>query len=251
MKHHNQYDLIQRFENEVRATFEELTFVADTHTYYVNSKPVTGSVSGKVKSFVEYVDFDAIAKSIDLRENLTPGTTKQLWEDKKNKACGDGTDAHDFGENFRTNKSLIADTPKKRAILRYWHDLEALHPGRYVLMGQEIRMYHLLYYWPGTCDFILFDRVTRTFIIGDYKTNEDLFKNHRDKTLLSPFEYMLDCPYNHYQIQLSYYQILIEQIPGIQVSDRQLIYLKADGNYKIYNTFDYSKILLDLEIHAN
>lgn len=243
----DQYNLKKRFEKEVSAYFKELTFSGNTHTYYINNNKVDRSVSGKIKRYVEVVDWDAKAKAKDIRLGMPIGTHKAMWKAKADLACANGSAAHDYGENFHTDPTLEADTPKKKAILAYWQDLEKGYPGRYVLMGQEIRMYHKLYLWAGTCDFVLFDRLTRTFIIGDYKTNEDLFKNFREKTMLSPFDFLLDCAYNHYQLQLSYYQILLEQIKDIVVSDRQIIYLLPTGKYKIYNTFDYSKILLEQE----
>jgi hypothetical protein len=82
------------------------------------------------------------------------------------------------------------------------------------------------------------------YITGDYKTNEDLFKNYKEKKLLEPFDFLLDCPYNHYQIQLSLYQILLEQT-NFFVSERWLIYLEADGNYKKYNCYNYTEYLIN------
>lgn len=241
------HQLAIRFYNEVSAYFKELTFVADSHEYFIEGKKVKYSVSGKIKKFVEEVDFDKIAHYTDLRDKLKPGTTKAKWKAKADLACANGTDAHEFGEHHHTNKKLVADTAKKKAILKYWADLEIQFPGRYILVGQETRMYHKIYLFSGTNDFTLFDTWTNTFVIGDYKTNEDLFKNHKEKLMLAPFDFLLDCPYNHYQLQLSYYQMLLEQLPGMKVSDRQIIYLLPDETYKVYHTFDYTSMLEDVE----
>jgi len=103
-------------------------------------------------------------------------------------------------------------------------------------------MYHFKHLFAGTADIILFDTKTQTYIIADYKTNKDLLKNYKGKTMLGPFSHLLDNPLNHYAIQLSYYQLLLEQV-GVKVSKRIIIWLGLDGNYQLFNTEDVTDIL--------
>ena len=92
-------------------------------------------------------------------------------------------------------------------------------------------------------DILLFDTKNQTYIIADYKTNRDLFKNFQGQTMLGPFEYKWDRPFSHYEIQLSYYQILIEQILGITVSRRIVVYLGLDGEFTMYDCEDVRHLL--------
>ena len=87
-----------------------------------------------------------------------------------------------------------------------------------------------------------FDTKTQSYIIADYKTNKDLLKNYKGKTMIGPFSHLLDNPLNHYVIQLSYYQLLLEQV-GVKVSKRVIIWLGLDGNYQLFNTEDVTDIL--------
>ena len=80
-------------------------------------------------------------------------------------------------------------------------------------------------------------------LIVTHNTNKDLYKNYMGEKMFSPFANMLNCPFNHYQLQLSYYQILLQQIEGIDVSYRKIIWLRPDGNYELYDTEDYTEIL--------
>lgn len=238
----NSHQFIREFNATVSEFFKGLTFNADRHEYYVEGKKTPTSVSGVVKGFVVPTDFDAIAVAIDRRDNLPAGTTKALWAAKTAKACADGTKTHDFGENF-IEEGLTAESEKEKAVQLFWYQLERDHPGRYILMAKELKMYHKIFLFPGTGDFILYDRLLKKFIVGDYKTNEDLFKNHKGKMLAEPFDHLLDCPYNHYQIQLSLYQLLLQQIEGYEVADRWIVYLQSDGKYKVHPTYDYVSIL--------
>ena len=103
-------------------------------------------------------------------------------------------------------------------------------------------MFHKEFMFAGTADILLYNTVTGMFIIGDYKTNKDLFKNFNGQKMLGPFNNMLDCAFSKYQLQLSYYQILFEQT-GLKVSSRKLIWLLPDGTYKMYNMDDHTKVL--------
>jgi hypothetical protein len=88
----------------------------------------------------------------------------------------------------------------------------------------------------------LYNTLTGKFILADYKTNRDLFKNFASKKLLYPFNFLLDNPYNKYQLQLSSYQILFELV-GYEVESRRIIWIKPDGNYEMFKTVDYTERL--------
>lgn len=246
----NRQKFIEDFNERARKYFFGLSFKEDTHEYFVDNRKVPTSVSGVVKSFVIPTDFAAIAKAIDRRDNLPPGTTAAIWQKKNNKACLDGSDTHDYAENYE-EKNLIADTKKKEAVNRFWEDLEQKFPGRYFIVAKECRMYHWRYDFSGTDDTTLFDTWTNTLVISDYKTNEDLFKNHAGNLLDEPFDTFLDCPFNHYQIQLNLYQILLCQLE-YRISERWIIWLLPDGTFKKYDVIDLTPILVEyLEAKVN
>ena len=82
-------------------------------------------------------------------------------------------------------------------------------------------MYHKEYLFGGTLDLLLYDTIQEGYIIGDYKTNKDLFKNYRGQTLKDEFSFLLQNSFNIYQLQLSLYQILLEQLSDIKVIKRK------------------------------
>ncbi len=234
----------RQFDLKAKEYFAGLRFEPTKHEYFVEDKKVPKSVSGLVKGFVVPTDFDKIAANIDRRDNLPPGTTKAIWAEKNRIACEGGTDTHDYGESKYKDQNQIADTKKKQAIDRFWQKLNTEHPGRYFIVAVETRMYHKKYFFSGTNDVTLYDRLTNTYIIVDYKTNEDLFKNFNGNTLADPFSQILDCPYNHYQIQLSFYEILMIQL-GLTVSERWIVWLLPDGEPELYKAHDFSGILIN------
>jgi hypothetical protein len=60
--------------------------------------------------------------------------------------------------------------------------------------------------------------------------------------MTGPFSHLLDSPLNHYVIQLSYYQLLLEQV-GVKVNKRVIVWLGLDGKFSMIDTDDVTDIL--------
>lgn len=236
-------------QDKIKNYFKDLKFKASTHTYEVEGKPLT-SVSKTISKYVEKVDFDMIAGFVAKKRTRETGiyTTKEQilaeWEAKKINSCNQGTATHNFGENFNVETSV----PKngfERAIVNFWDNIpDHIEPFLF-----ELKMYSTTLGLAGTADIILYNNKTGKFILADYKTNEDLFKNFKGKKLLPPFNNLLETSFNKYQLQLSMYQLLFEQC-GFEIESRRIIWLKPDGTYENYKTEDLTKELL-IELTKN
>lgn len=225
--------------------FKELKFQEEEHRYFVNGKPLAISVSGKVGAYKPFFDRHNISLNSARNRGMTQEEVLLEWDTEKDRACNAGNIAHFFGETYAFNRHLKPKTGFEKAIVKFWKEL----PDHIVPVIVESIMYHKLYMFAGTADILLYNLKTKKYIIADYKTNKDLFKNYKEKRMLAPFSYFLDMPYSHYVLQLSYYQILIEQVPGIEVEGRKIIWLKDDGNYEMYDTEDMT-IQLERELAA-
>ena len=223
-------------QNKIKEYFKELQFDAQKHSYEVRGKPLT-SVSKTISKYVEKVDFDKIAGFIAKRDGITKAEVLAMWAAKRDNSCLQGTIVHSFGENYFKGKQPTNGFEK--AIVKFWDNIpDYIEPFLF-----ELQMFSETLGIAGTSDIILFNNKTGKFIIADYKTNEDLFKNYKGKTLLAPFEDLLDSPYNKYQLQLSMYQLLFEQC-GFEVESRRIIWLKPNGTYENFKTEDLTQKLL-------
>ena len=222
----------------IKGFFKSLTFDEPKHIYYVKGKRLKSSVSKVLKIFVKQTDFNQIAENIDKRDELPIGTTAKLWDLNSKISLAIGTRAHYFGEVYAFNRTLKPTSGYEEAIVKFWNEM----PDHIVPVIMELQMYHKDYMFAGTGDILLFNKLTGKYIIGDYKTNKDLFKNHNEQRMLGPFSDLLDMPLNHYKLQLSFYQILFEQI-GLEVEGRKIIWVKPSGEYEMYDTPDYTEVL--------
>lgn len=231
-------------KSKIRNFFSELDFNSEEHIYKHRDRKLS-SVSSVIKEFTEPFDADRIAGYVAKSRGISKAEVLQEWEDKKNAACNKGNRVHDFGENYGyslIDRDILSSTPSdlyEKAVLAFWDSIpDHIEPFMF-----ELKMFSVELGIAGTADIILYNTRTGKFIIADYKTNIDLFKNYKGKTLLSPMNNLLDNPYNKYQIQLSLYQHLFEQC-GFEVEGRKIIWLKPDGTFDMYNTDDLRKPIL-------
>lgn len=215
-------------KRKIKDYFSGLDFNPEEHVYKHRDRQLS-SVSSVIKRFVEPFDAENISKFVALKRGITQEEVLAEWEAKKIAACDRGNEAHLFGENYK--KGMTPTNGFEQAIVNFWDSIpDHIEPFLF-----ELQMFSQELGIAGTADIILYNNKTGKFIIADYKTNIDLFKNFKGKKLLEPFQNLLDSPFNKYQIQLSLYQYLFEQ-SGFEIESRRLIWLKEDGSFEMFKT---------------
>lgn len=199
------------------------------------------SVSKLLDSFKTPFDADFMSvmcakKELRLQGVLTP-TQEQVakeadvlritWKAKNKFACDVGTRIHDalelFGKTTRIEDESLE--PMIRAVYSNFRDYkksyleQALHSEFYECAGTADR----IDIRPGT---------TNVVDITDYKTNIShgiQFFDKYKKYLKFPLNYLEDCSFNHYTLQLSIYMLMCELDFGCKPGKMQLIYVPPDN----------------------
>jgi hypothetical protein len=220
------------------------------------------SVSVVTHLFKEH--FDSETKAVETSERnwdnpnskyyrMTPEEILKQWKDKSENACSHGTEVHEFGEscfyymtgqydkilpNFKDRLTddggFESKSPKEDAVVKFYQDI----PQCIVPILAETKVYDTDLGYAGTFDILFYYDATLDgktdnesgLVIMDWKTNEDLYKNFMGKTLLIPFNQLPDMPLSVYKLQLSLYQICLENI-GFYVKARRILWLKPEGIY--------------------
>lgn len=220
-------------------SFSKLFFQEDKHIYTVDEK-ILPSVSSMVKSHCETFDELYWAKKEEQKGKESIQQVLEKWERKRNIAAANGTEVHVYAEKWWQRKDSIPKTNQQKAVKDFLEELTAT--GRYSLVNTELQMYSKKYNYAGTCDLLVWDNLEDYAIIIDYKTNEQLDKQFG--FLLEPFSYSANTAFNKYQIQLSYYQLILEEV-NIEVKERFIVWLKQDGTYEVRQCFDFTDVLKD------
>jgi hypothetical protein len=231
---------MEKIKENIKNYFKGLTFKEKEHKYFYEEKPINKSVSGLIENYYPKFDSKAVSEKIAQFKGVSPEELRASWKMSGDTACNIGNKAHLFGEFYPYNRNMIPETGMEKAIVSFWESL----PDFIVPFQMELRMFHKDFLFAGTADILLLNTLNNTFYLADYKTNKDLFKNYKEEKMYSHFSELLNCPFNKYQLQLSYYQILFEQT-GYKVAGRKLIHLKNDGTHIIYDTVDYTQVLLE------
>lgn len=216
-------------------TFIDLEFNEENHTYTVDKgASYLPSVSALIKKHVPYVDFKILAQRQADKKGIPVEVIQHEWKMKAENAANRGTAAHKFAEDYPNVE--LPSNPLEHQIVNFFKEL----PEHIVIVSKELRMHHRKYKYAGTSDLILLNTNTGKLIIADFKTNEDLYK-FPFSNLLPPFDFLPTNDANKYQIQLNYYQIMLEQA-GFEVEDRLIVWIKNDEYKKIFCS-DFTKEL--------
>lgn len=216
----------------------KLEFEAEGHTYShqgVNMIPVTSMVG----LFHEEFDTERVSQEYVERRGLGESERQEVlgqWAESGRIAREQGTRVHAYAEDVFHKTNAPPKDGFERAVLKFWREL----PKTILPVSSELRVFSEYYNYAGTLDNIFFDTKKNGLIITDYKTNKDIHKNFKGKKMLPPFEGLFDTPYNHYQVQLSAYQIPIEQVTGVKVIRRLVVWLSPNGTYELIATNDYT-----------
>ena len=245
---------VAEMREHILSSFSNLEFIEEGHEYYIHNEDGTIdtpiSVSGLIKEFEPYVDWDVKAEGVALKEGVDVEVIKRKWKENTLRATNSGTQHHEFGESYMNfvrglDKStfcnscikqyeegyLIPCAPKQEAILKYWEDIfkiDKLYP-----LLPEVKMYMpkdnkfgIKKLYCGTADitFAMKYKGEWCIIIHDYKTNASLSNDYNQKfnvTMLPPFDSMIDESKSHYVFQLSAYSLMLMNL-GYKVIDRKM-----------------------------
>lgn len=226
-------------QSKIQNAFLDLEFEEGRHLYKVKNKLLT-STTAMIKQHTPEFNEKEVAGNVARKLQVKTNEVLLEWKNKREKAAYQGTKVHLFAENYIVDNELVPSCRQEEAVKKFIH--ENILSGKYTVLITELKMYSEKYGYAGTSDLLLWDNELEEIVIADYKTNYDLDKQYG--YLLEPFSYTPNTPYCKYQIQLSYYQILLEEIQ-LYAKQRVIIWLKTDGTYELRNCNDFTTILKD------
>jgi len=229
--------LIEETKKILKQLFSNIHFSEEKRkNIQTSSGEILHSVSSKYKKFE--VPFDpSIAKFIAPKMGLSEQELLAQWKAKGDKAAEEGKSIHKFSEDYiLLEQKIEPSNDKEKGIVEFFKD-----HLQYIVIAQELTIYHVGLKYMGILDLLVYDIENEEFIIIDWKTNEDLFKNYKKKTLLEPFTDYLQCPLNLYKIQLNLYDMCFEEA-GFPIEKRLVVWLSKDGitnkNYRLFEVED-------------
>ena len=207
--------------------FADLQFEEKFHVYKLDGKRIP-SMSSVIKELHEEFPYKEASENVARKFNKPVDIITANWEADKYIGISKGKDTHLVGEIDKRTYTVY-----DIAIKQFLHKIQ--QSSRYEIIYKELRAYTRVYWVAGTLDLLLYDTVTKSFIIVDYKTNKSLFKTYND-TLYAPFDDLVNNPYNKYTIQLNGYQIMLEEA-NLNISERWIIWVGGRSKQSLYQLY--------------
>lgn len=254
--------VVSDIRKKILDSFQGLEFVDEGHRYFLNGEELC-SVSS-IASRYEH-EFDEVEKSIRYAEKHggTPEYWRDQWRFNNLRATITGTQVHSYAESlswihighpenitddnkykYIADKNwLIPTRHKEESALKFWKEFPentyVILPETRVFSSPNPSLPRFRENYAGTFDLLLYYDNKKNpsksgLIICDWKTNADLYKEYsrtKNKMMYAPFDNLYDEPFGAYTIQLSCYQIPLEDI-GLKILGRRIIWLKDDGTYE-------------------
>src|SRR5690606_26429919 len=156
--------MIEQIRKDLWEMFSDLRFDEARHLYYVNGENYP-SVSKKLEHHYEKFNKEewlprcAIKESKELGRVVTEWELEQKWDNKRDVACDLGHDTHDFLEHYKRGQKYLADTPQKKAGVKFFENHIDCKNPRYTIIHRELRMIHRTFKFCGTTDLLLWDNI--------------------------------------------------------------------------------------------
>jgi hypothetical protein len=272
----NEPSEVTEIRNKILNEFKDLKFEEGPHKYYLNGVELP-SVSHVTHQFSVPFDSDGVAERYAEKNGMTKEYWLDQWKFNNLKATTTGSLVHEHGESLGWLKNghpelitescktkyieekgwLIPTRPKEEAINKFYDELnENLHfvlAETKVYTGKNKETTNLKQDYAGTFDLLMYYKDPNNsekngLVIMDYKTNKDLYNDYNRNNgvmMYAPFTDMYSESFGNYTLQLSCYQMPLEDI-GLKVIARRIIWLKDDGTYELIPVKDVTKQLREV-----
>lgn len=256
----------------------ELTFVEDTHTYFIKNKDGKivnnlPSVSSVITQF--YEPFDDLTKSYEMCNGdlMLQDTLLKEWRATADYANNRGSRVHYLLEtdllkmygSYKSVRKPIFECDEEQIrtgnnMIDAGHDfIRAMHRRGAVLLDTEMVLGSIELGYTGQPDkvWLMYDKDGNLgFIITDWKTNKP--KNFLVQAwtvqMLPPFEDYVDTSLTHYKIQLPLYgRLILDMLKGTKYENIKffgciIVHLLEDGKYVEYRV---EKDFIDIVMTMN
>lgn len=219
-----------------------MKFIEKTHQYIDEEGRAYIPVTTFLKSYQEYVDWDAVAAKKAKKDGVSKESLLDAWAQKRDKAANRGTTYHKVKE-----LELLASGTN---VIGYHVDEHSGTKDDSSMILSDNTTYVEKMIWNkrfgvcGTADLVEVSGGKIT--IKDYKTNEKLdfeawsHPRYGPKKLLSPITHLDDCNFNLYQLQINcYMHMLLQQNRQLKMGDMEILHVIFDEN----NVYKETKVI--------
>lgn len=243
------------------AKFNYIKYYDKEHRYFDGEEEYISGTTF-ISLFKEKFDSDKQSKAYAKRNGMEQSDVLTNWGVKRDYAGRKGTYIHEFAENYWKNKVFDSyldydielakehlgdeyienevDICKKQIIDFYNDAKENIIPIELelVVADKESKI-------AGMVDKLVWNEKVGEYQIWDYKTNKEINMNSKyNKRMKTPIQFIRECEFETYSIQLNLYKYIIEKNTDIKIGDMYLIWITAKNDkYTLIKCKDYQAVI--------
>ncbi len=203
---------------------KDITLDETDHSYSLISDPTIKftSCTSFVKYFFEPFDKIGIANNLVANHPKYFGMMPEELTEEWNLKAEEGTYVHNEIDLYiKTGKKAQAD--KSILAINWLKDyIKANHQilSEVIIYSKDLQL-------AGTVDLLIYDNITNTFEIIDWKTSKKIERrSYKSKVgITNATSNLMDCNFIHYSLQLSLYRYILEEYYNIPVSKTIIVHL--------------------------
>ena len=234
----------EEYLKELNKAFGDFKFFPKDHHYEYKGVKIGTSVTTYYAEFENEFNTQEMAYNVAYRDNKNVLDVLNEWEYKRDFACEKGSVVHEYaqslwsGEEYKFIHPFDNSEYYKETLLKlekqainfhndYKNTLEHI-ADEYVIGSVE-------YDIASAIDHLFIEKATGDLILGDYKTNSNIYKDGKTYNKMKiPIRHLKDTTLNHYYIQLSIYKFIVEKYTNLKIKKMMIIWFSEENeNYQI------------------
>jgi ATP-dependent exoDNAse (exonuclease V) beta subunit len=199
----------------------------DTHVYTnTENGEVYTSVTTLIGKYKKPFDKDKWSKVVAKREGKTQDEILDKWSSITTTAQNRGTNVHLIMENYIKSRKI--EKGYEELVDSFIKKTNGIILPESNILSEEL-LYSHEYKLAGTADLVVENG--NNFYILDFKTNKKFnYVNKYNDYFYEPIDYLPQCEFNTYTIQLSIYAWMHEQLTGKKCGGLKIFYLREFNN---------------------
>lgn len=240
---------LKDFSNRIKKEFGRFTFYEEPHIYTYKDDngeehQIGISTTSLIDTYTQEFDEEKWAKIKAKQMGVTVEDVKGMWQRENDISKAKGHYLHAFMENLWQGKEYMYPVDEVIAqfgtdviapmwnkiipmMIRYYNKTK----DRLIPLGLELVIGDVDYDIGGSIDCLFYSIKLDAIIVMDYKTNKKItYKGFNGQTMKFPLNYLQDCNYIHYSLQLSIYNHILEKHTHYKLSERRFLLWFNENN---------------------
>ncbi len=239
------------------AKFNHIKYYDEPHKYFIGEQELVSGTTF-IGTLKEKFDAQKMAKLSAKKKGVEPEVLLAEWDYKRDFASIKGTLLHAFAENYWANKVFPYD--ESIAINKFGEDVIKERLDECIRMFIEFYNEASKSLVPiamelvigdaemgigGMVDKLMWNEKMGELQIWDYKTNGKIrMKSEFGKRFKAPINFIQECEYESYSIQLNLYKYIIEKNTNLKIGRLYLVWIHEENEkFQVIECKDYMDVI--------